>query len=689
MASHLIGIDLGTTYSAVSTIDEYGRPCLLDNTDGERLTPSAVCFRAADTPLVGMEAKEMMDAGDENVTVFFKRTMGDPNYRFTAFDHDYTPSDLSAILLKRLVEGAERAVGASIDGAVITVPAYYGNAERCDVIEAARKAGINLISLCNEPTAAALCYGTLHKLNGYYLVYDLGGGTFDVSVLEAHGTDIRILAVDGDHHLGGKDWDDMIVNRAVEQFREEFGDDLSEDFEAFNQLLFQAEKLKIQLSSRDTASMTVRYRGNRMRFELTRAEFEKLTEYLMETTTMKATQALQNAGLTWESLEGVLLVGGSTRMPVVSEWVRRMSGKAPLSGVNPDEAVCMGAAVLAAINHNQPRFGIGGSKPAEQRYAIAGAMKLTDVMSHSLGVVAVSSDGERYVNSILIPRNVPIPATETRTFEHYTRPGAPNELQLYVTQGETADLHSCTFDALYEVPSIPHHPSGRLKVDISYSYDSSGVIHVEVRDTESRRSFDVERRPLPDDMDWLYQKPKGKSGPMDVVILIDESGSMWGKPMKKAQEAAHEFVARLNLDNARVAVCGFTHYGNVHCELTSDKRAIDKAIDKLKADGGNGYDALLTGHKLLRKRAKGTKGIMIVLTDGEWYAGNGPYQTSDQCRDEQIDIIAIGFGSANKAFLKRISTISVLTDLDSLSQNFSNIAHELSSGNDVGRIKLV
>lgn len=685
---NIIGIDLGTTYSAVSAIDAYGRPELLTNSDGERLTPSAVCFGSDGSVLTGAEAKEMLDAGEPDVAVFFKRTMGMADYLFTAGNSIYSPSDISAILLRRLAADAEAKLGGPIDRTVITVPAYYGNAERLDVMEAARKAGLRNVTLCHEPTAAALSYGLSNRLDGYYMVYDLGGGTFDVSVLEVHGTNFRILAVNGDHQLGGKDWDDMIVTQAMERFQLNTGFDLSEDLEAYNQLVFSAERLKKQLSVKDSASMIVRCRGQRMKYELTRAEFEAMTEYLMASTTMKSEEALSMASLTWSELQGVLLVGGSTRMPVVADWVRRMSGKEPLRGVNPDEAVCLGAAVCAAMELTKKADVPGMTKAPEPRYSIAGSLDVVDVMSYSLGALSVSADGTRYVNSIVIPRNKPIPATVVRPFEHTTSPGRSNELEIYLIQGESENPSDCRIEARYVVPSIPHSQTGKVIVDIGYSYDSNGMLQVSVSDHDTGRIFDVESRPLPDDMSWLDENPKLKAGAIDVVVLIDESGSMMGNAIRKAADAARNFCSMLNNDCSRVSICGFTHKVTQHCGLTSSMSEQMKAIDKLRAYGGNGYDALSDAYEILKKSERDTKRVIIVLTDGEWYADKAPYYTSDTCRKEGIDIIALGFGDANKAFLKRISTISVMTDLNSLAGNFSTIARELSAGTDVKNIQL-
>lgn len=344
-----IGIDLGTTYSSVSTIDEYGKPVIVNNRDGEPLTPSVIYFGPQGNIVVGSEAKEMLTACEENVAMFFKRNMGDDLFRFYANDREYTAQDLSAILLRKLKDDAEMALGGEVKNAVITVPAYFNDLQRSQTIEAGKLAGFNVLRIINEPTAAAITYGISRDRHQRMLVYDLGGGTFDVTVLDITSDIISVLATGGDHELGGKDWDDQLLLYVVDQFQQEFGIDPTESVEAYNDLEYECEKVKKMLSQKDSAVINVRCNGMRGRYTVTRELFEQLTEAQLNSTKTMTEHVLEEAGLTWADLDGALLVGGSTRMPMVERWVRQMSGKEPLRGVNVDWAVSQGAAIQAGI----------------------------------------------------------------------------------------------------------------------------------------------------------------------------------------------------------------------------------------------------------------------------------------------------------------------------------------------------
>ena len=306
-----IGIDLGTTYSSVATIDEYGKPVIVRNHNGESLTPSVIYFDEFNNPIVGSEAKELLQSGEENVAMFFKRFMGDDVYRFYAYDHEYTAKDLSAIMLRKLKKDAEEALGGEIKNAVITVPAYFNDLQRSETVAAGVEAGFNVLRIINEPTAAAITYGISRSNNQRLLVYDLGGGTFDVTILEISSDTIKVLATGGDHELGGKDWDDMLISHIVEQFQIEFGADPTESVEVYNDLAYDCEKLKKQLSSKESATISVRYNGMRGRYSITRKKFEELTEAQLRSTKTMTEHVLNEAGLTWNDLDGALLVGGS------------------------------------------------------------------------------------------------------------------------------------------------------------------------------------------------------------------------------------------------------------------------------------------------------------------------------------------------------------------------------------------
>lgn len=683
---HFIGIDLGTTYSAVSTIDEYGKPVILKNSYGEVLTPSVVYFDEHGNTTAGAEAKEMMLSGEDNVIMFFKREMGNPEFCFNVNDKDYSATDLSSILLQKLKSDAEIVLGAPISKAVITVPAYFNDLQRNETIKAAQMAGLDVLRIINEPTAAAINYGISRDVDQKLLVYDLGGGTFDVTVLEVRNGVINVLSTGGDHSLGGKDWDDCIISYITDQFVREFGDDPNDDPLTYNDLAFNAEKLKKQLSSMQSASMLVRYAGHRQKYEITREKFEELTSHLLQSTKEKTEEVLREAGLSWHEISGALLVGGSTKMPMVERWVREMSGRDPLRGINVDEAVCLGAAVQASLEMANQSVRRGLPQGSFRRFSLPGgkSLQIKDVMSHSLGAIAVSQGGERYVNSIIIRKNKTIPISESRSFKHRTRRHSDNEMEVYLTQGEGTDVRDCTVVGRYMIRGIGHVDSGESIVDIHYSYDENGVINISGYQQETGRHLSAEKLPLPDDMSWLYEKPKGNVA-MSIILAIDVSGSMGGKPLKNAASAASEFVHKLNLESTSVSIVGFADRINEYCSLTKDIRDLDKAICKLHSGGGTSSPLEFCYYKL---RHSEDKPVIVVLTDGEWFEKDKAIAYSCRCREDGIDIIAVGFGEANEKFLRQISTVSLMTDLENLVESFSTIAQELSQSGCAGSMKL-
>ena len=676
-----IGIDLGTTYSAVSIIDNYGKATILPTPSGARLTPSAVYIGDNGDCRVGEEAKDMMQDEPNNVATFFKRHMGeaDPCF-FVEGQGEFTAADLQSILLTRLREQAEQVLGEKVEAAVITVPAYFNDLQRNETVRAGERAGMQVLRIINEPTAAALCYAssTGKSLGNRVLVYDLGGGTFDVTVLEVSGDCITVLATGGDHHLGGKDWDDMLIAYVSDVFRAEHGIDPREDFEAYTDMLYNIEKLKIQLSSRESASISVYSAGKRARVEVTRAKFEEITSHLMSSTQAKADEVLAQAGLQWSDLDGVLLVGGSTKMPMVENWVRQFSGKEPLRGINVDEAVCLGAVLQAQIEVESRRtFGL------PQGQVPQGMMRINDVMSHSLGAVAVAQDGSCFVNSIIIGRNKPIPVVQQRAFKHRTRPGGPNQLEVYLTQGETHDIADIVVIGRYQFNDIEHVGTGETIIDINYSYDINGIVQVSALQRETGRWLQPVKVPLPEDMSWLYGSPQGMggaSGRLSIIITVDLSYSMMGSPLAKAQEAAREFVRTIDMSRALVSIHQFSDTVQPLCELTDDPRVLERAIRNMSLEGANLANPLKEASEVLEPRLADSKPVIIVLTDGRWTSKNRAIKTSDRCRNLGIDIIAIGFGSADKEFLERISTISSMTDLDHLVEQFGTIAQELNTG---------
>lgn len=686
-----IGIDLGTTYSVISTIDEAGRPIVLKNELDSNLTPSVIYFGEDGGILVGLEAKDMQNIDGLNVAMFFKRNMGNEDF-FQQFNRkQYSATDMSAILLGKLKETAEKALNTRIEKAVITVPAYFNDLQRNETIKAASMAGLEVLRIINEPTAAAITFG-IDKKCGKILVYDLGGGTFDVTVLEIKEENIKVLSTGGDHNLGGKDWDDAIVEYLNQLFSDEFGESPIEDMETYNDLIYQAEMMKKKLSGLLSISTTISYNGNRGKFELTRDHFEQLTKNLLLRTTTITNSILNESGLTWNDLTGVLLVGGSTKMPMVSDWVKEMSGKSPLQGINVDEAVATGAAIQAyhELEKSNPIYKISGS---QQQYRIGGIKRVEDVMSHSLGLVALNADANKYINSIMIPKNVTIPIAKSKPHGFKTTAKGENELEVYLTQGESEDLRKCIVVGKYLFKNIRHVGDGSTTVDIKYKYNENGVVDLEATQ-EGFNPLTVEKMPLPDDLSWIFEPPvlKMVAPPMAVAISIDLSGSMEGKPLKEAVKAANEFVNNIDLSNSSVGFIAFANKSKVMLPLCQNEKSVRNAIndyfkiyDKGEVGYGNSLHPFDDAINILKKH-DGSK-FLIVLTDGYWSNPEKALERARDCANYEIEIIAVGFGGVKKDFLNKLATSdenALLTTQGDLSASFGNIAQVLTQNAGTG-----
>jgi molecular chaperone DnaK len=490
---HAVGIDLGTTYSAAARVDDSGKAVIIPNAEGQPITPSVVWF-GSDPPVVGDAAKAEQKAGATDAVAFFKRRMGDPNFLLSFNGKSYTPTDLSALVLGKIKADCQAYLRDSVTDAVITVPAYFVNAQREATIEAGRRAGLNVLRIINEPTAAALAYG-VHKADVHekVLVYDLGGGTFDVTLVDITPDEINVLATDGDHELGGKDWDDRITQYLASRFRGDYGVDPIEEGVSFNELLVRCEDAKKRLTTVASVKVRIDHDGIRAEYELTRDQFEQQTADLMERTQILTEHVLADAGVRWDQLAGVLPVGGSSLMPMVHEYVRRMSGKPPRTGVQVEQAVALGAAIQAAIDTRSR------GKPRR----IAGDKRVHDVMSHSLGMVALSPENDRFINSILIEKNKPIPIKEAKLYQIRTKRGRQNQLDVFIVQGESTDPRDCKITGKYVFSEIEHVPAFPAVLEVEYGYDQSGVITVAARQRSTGKSLPFQVESLPDDMSWL------------------------------------------------------------------------------------------------------------------------------------------------------------------------------------------
>lgn len=672
-----VGIDLGTTFCAVARLDPVsGGPVIIKNSQGSPITPSVLCFTEDGQVLFGAEAKDLQLAGETNTASFFKRSMGKPRFSLEFFGKNYTATELSAILLKKLVEEAEQACGEKIREAVITVPAYFTTLEREATMEAGRQAGLEVLAIINEPTAAALAYG-LHKTDRQQtiLIYDLGGGTFDVTLARMDQRQVRILGSDGNHELGGKDWDDCIARYLAQQFQEGTGLDLTEDPAMIETLLVTAETVKRQLSSRDCVQVPLTYRGRRQVISLTQETFREISRFLLGTTRDVTQGLLEQVGITWQEVDGVILVGGSTRMKMIHDYVREMSGREPLTGLNVDEAVALGAAIRAELEPETPGLAPGA------RPAIRGARAITDATAHAMGMIAVSKDGDRYVNSLIIPKNAPIPAGNTRPFQLRTREEY-SELEVYVLQGHFPRPLDNTVTGKYVVEKVEKTPGGKAVVEVTYRYNANGVIEVSARQTETGKNLPVRTEPVPEDMSWADGDPREQTGGkarVEVLLALDMSGSMSGTPLKKAKEAMKCFVDSMDPEQARIGLIAVANQAVCEQKPTDNYGKLKRKIDSLTIGGTYGYGNSAHPFDVARKSFSGEAdaGYIIVLTDGCWSYADRAVAAAKMCHKQDIQIMALGFGDADYDFLRKIASMdefASLTDLSGLGGSFSRIA---------------
>ncbi len=471
--ARVVGIDLGTTYSAISIVNQYGKPEVLTNREGERITPSVVLFDGED-PIVGSIAKRSAVANPFNVIQFVKRQIGDKGWKFRTENAEvYTPEEISAMILRRLKEDAETLLGEKIEEAVVTVPAYFDDAQRKATQDAGRIAGLSVLRIINEPTAAALAYG-LDKLDQRQtiLVYDLGGGTFDVTIMRLSPEGLKVLATGGAKSLGGFDWDNAVMEYLNDEFIKAGGVDLLEDPMLEQDLRDKAEISKKTLSSRERTNVFLSANGVNVTIPLTRQIFEEVTYHLLKQTQKIMEFVLEDASLSWREIDRVLLVGGSTRMRAVPQLIEQVTGLKPSLDVNPDEVVAQGAAIqgmMLLMKQGKQQLVDNHSFPM---------VEVQDVNSHSMGVVALDEGGHE-VNSIVLKKDTTIP---TKVSNHYTTTvDQQTQLHIQVTEGEDSDLDYVKIVGEGMI-DLPEYPKG-APIEVVFEYDSDGIIHISVVDS--------------------------------------------------------------------------------------------------------------------------------------------------------------------------------------------------------------
>jgi len=460
--SKIIGIDLGTTNSCVAVM-EGGEPVVIANAEGGRTTPSVVAFTKDGERLVGQIAKRQAITNPDRTIASIKRQMG-TNFKVDIDGKSYNPQEISAMTLQKLKADAEAYLGETVTQAVITVPAYFSDSQRQATKDAGRIAGLEVLRIINEPTAASLAYGLDKEDSHKILVYDLGGGTFDVSILEIGDGVFEVLATNGDTRLGGDDFDNRIIDYIASTFQKENGIDLKKDRMAFQRLKEAAEKAKIELSGAMTTNINLPFitadatGPKHLDMTLTRAKFNELTADLVEKTIGPMTAALKDAGLTAAQIDKVILVGGSIRIPAVQDAVKKVTGKEPFKGINPDECVAIGAAIQAGV--------LGGEVKD---------VLLLDVTPLSLGL-----ETEGHIFTKLIERNTTIPTQKSQVFS--TAADGQTTVEIHVLQGERPMAYDNKTLGRFQLTGIPAAPRGVPQIEVTFNIDRNGIVNVSAKD---------------------------------------------------------------------------------------------------------------------------------------------------------------------------------------------------------------
>jgi len=502
MENKIFGIDLGTTNSAIALF-ENDEARVLKNIEGYEITPSVVFFTGVDSSgndesLVGEQAKNSAATEPDNVVQFVKRFMGQQGsaYNFIApSGKEYTPEMISALILKKVCQGAEQFIGeGNVKNVVITVPAYFDDARRVATKQAGKIAGLNVLRVINEPTAAAIAFGLDTSQNGKVLVYDLGGGTFDVTVMQINDGNFDVIATGGDSQLGGVNFDQKIMAIIIRQLAEQGCEIDDEDDALMTELREKAEKTKMQLTTIESARPVFTINGKTYRIEITRAAFEQEAEPLMQRTELLLNEVLDAKNLSWSDIDQLLVVGGSTRMPMVKKLLEKLSGKEVTYKVDPDTSVALGASIFASTLSLDGGSNFDASSTSLEPYAgVANRITVSDVTSQSLGVITVDSyDQSKNVNTIIIPHNTKIPAKRSEIV--FTVCDNQTKVEISVTEGNDSDVEYVKVigSSVLDIPPYPKNSP----IEVIYAYDADQTIYIEVIDKVSNKSlstFEIDR----------------------------------------------------------------------------------------------------------------------------------------------------------------------------------------------------
>lgn len=597
--SKVIGIDLGTTNSVVSVI-EGGEPTVITNPEGSRITPSVVGFTKDGQRLVGQLAKRQAVSNPDRTISSIKRHMGE-SYKVSIDGKDYTPQEISAMVLQKLKADAEAYLGETVKQAVITVPAYFNDAQRQATKDAGTIAGLEVLRIINEPTAAALAYGLDKDNDETILVFDLGGGTFDVSILELSEGTFEVKATSGDTHLGGDDFDKKVMDWMVSEFKRDNGIDLSVDKMSAQRLIEAAEKAKIELSSMTSTNINLPFitadasGPKHLDLTLTRAKFDDLTRDLVERTMGPTRNAMKDAGLTGKDIDKIILVGGSSRIPAVQNAIREILGKEPSKGINPDECVSIGAAIQGGV--------LAGEFGKDNK------ILLLDVTPLSLGIETLGG-----VCTKIIERNTTIPTQKSQVFS--TAADGQTSVEIHVLQGEREMAAGNKTLGRFVLSDIPPAPRGVPQIEVTFDIDSNGIVNVSAKDKGTGKEQKI-----------TIQSSSGMSKD-DIDRMVKEAQAHEAEDKKQREAADAKNDAEHTVYQAEKTCKDFE--GKVDASLISDVRtAAQNLKDKLDSDT-----------ETLKKLTEEVRQALYKLSEAAYKAGAAPNQgapNADFTKQQQAD----------------------------------------------------